>query len=206
MATATHERTYDLGRVAPVTQAGADYLGNMFGIKTIGGYREQGSVRNSDHPKGLAADLMTNSKSVGDRLAAFAVKHYKQLGIKYLIWWGQIWHPGKGWSDYDGPSDHKDHVHVSFVAKGGSGKLPDIGNAISAIGSAIPGVGNVTDGLKGIGDGIRSIAGSALAVGKVAEMITSAFLPNNLVRGAAGGFGVLFILIGIFFLSREARS
>jgi hypothetical protein len=205
MPAATQERTYNLGRVEPITQRGADYLGNLFGIKTIGGYREKGSVPNSDHPKGLAADFMTNSKSVGDRLAAFAVKNFKALNIKYVIWWGQIWQPGKGWQDYNGPSDHKDHVHVSFNGKGKGSALPDLAAIGGALVGSVPGVGSVSDGLKGIAEGVRNIAGSVAQVGKVAELITSLFLPNNLVRGAAGLAGTLFILIGIFFLSREAR-
>jgi hypothetical protein len=206
MPAATQERTYNLGKVAPITQRGADYLGNLFGIKTIGGYRAHGSVPNSDHPKGLAADFMTNSKSVGDKLANFAVKHFKELNIKYVIWWGQIWRPGKGWEDYHGPSDHKDHVHVSFNDKGKGGSLPDLAAIGGALVGSVPGVGTVADGLKGLSEGVKNIAGSLASVGKVAELVTQLFLPNNLVRGAAGLAGTLFILIGIFFLSREARN
>jgi hypothetical protein len=208
MPAATQERTYHLGDVKPVTQRGADFLGNLFGIRTIGGYREHGSVPGSDHPKGLAADFMTSSKSVGDRLATFAVKHYKPLGIKYVIWWRRIWTPSQGWHDYHGPSDHTDHVHVSFLAKGGTGKLEGLADVAGAVGGAAAAA--VPDGLigaiRGVGDQIKGVGTSLAAVGKLAELVASLFLPNNIIRGVSGAAGTLFVLIGIYFLSREARS
>ncbi len=32
-----------------------------------------------------------------------------------MIWYRQIWFPATGWKYYDGPKDHKDHVHMSIV-------------------------------------------------------------------------------------------
>lgn len=190
---------YKLGKVKPWVASAAETLGKKFGISTIGGWRAHGSVPNSDHPKGLALDMMTRSKSVGDRLADFAVANYKALGITYVIWYRQIWTPAKGWHDYDGPSDHTDHVHLSFGARPpAGGKLTD-GGLIGRV------TGGATSTVKGIGDGVRELAQSALSIAKVADLITSAFLPTNIVRGIAGAAGTLFILIGIYFLSREAR-
>lgn len=210
MSSATQERTYHLGNVQPVTQRGADFLGNLFGIRSIGGYREHGSVPGSDHPKGLAADFMTSSKNVGDRLATFAVKHYKALGIKYVIWWRRIWTPEQGWHDYHGPSDHTDHVHVSFLAKGGTGKLDGLADTATALGSAVAGTvteeSGVIGAIRGVSTSLKGIGTSLASVGKLAEMTTTLFLPNNIVRGVSGAAGTLFVLIGIYFLSREARS
>lgn len=199
---------YKLGDVKPWVASGAELLGSKFGISNIGGWRAQGSVPGSDHPKGLALDLMTRSKNVGDRLADYAVANYKALGIKYVIWWRQIWTPGKGWKPYSGPSPHTDHVHVSFNGKAPTAgqKLTDggIGGIAGRVVDALP--GGVGDGISGIAAGVRELAGAAMSVAKVADMVTRLFLPTNLVRAAAGAAGTLFILLGIFFLSREARN
>jgi len=197
---------YDLGDVKPWVENAAELLGDMFGIRRIGGWRATGSVPNSDHPKGLALDMMTSSKAVGDRLAAYAIANYKALGIKYVIWYRRIWHPGKGWKKYTGPSSHTDHVHLSFNSAAGSGKPSGIGSALGAVlpGTLLP--TPIQDGIKGIGDQLKTIAGGVVSVGKVAELVTSLFLPNAIMRGAAGLAGTMLVLIGIFFLSREARS
>jgi hypothetical protein len=209
MPAATQERTYNLGKVAPHVQAAADLLGNMFGIRTIGGYRAHGSVPNSDHPKGLAGDFMTSSKAVGDKLAAYAVRNYKALGITYVIWWRRIWTPSRGWHDYSGPSDHTDHVHLSFSPKAGSGKVEGGGTIGAGIGNVVTDALNpigIGDGIKGVADQLKTIGGALMSVGKVAELATSLFLPNNLVRAASALAGSVFILIGIFFLAREVRN
>lgn len=202
---------YDLGDVKPWVADAADTLGKKFGISTIGGWRAHGSVPNSDHPKGLALDLMTRSKAVGDKLADFAVKNAKALGITYVIWWHQIWTPGKGWHKYTGPSPHTDHVHVSFAAKAPTAgqKLTDgggggIGGVLGQVGDVL--TGGTTDAMRSIAGGVKEMAGAAMSVGKLADLAVSAFLPTNIVRGVAGAAGTLFVLIGIFFLSREARQ
>jgi hypothetical protein len=104
-----------LGNVKPHVLAGASEIANRFGITNVGGYRSKGSVPNSDHPKGLAVDLMTKDKAKGDAIAAYALANASRLKVKYVIWWGQI-NNGSGWKKYNGPSDHKDHVHISFNA------------------------------------------------------------------------------------------
>lgn len=115
---ATSGRRYKLGGVTKTTQNAADYFGNKYGIKTIGGYRSKGSVPGSDHPKGRAVDFMTNNisngKKRGDALANDIIKNYKKFNVKYVIWYRYIWSPGRGWRKYTGPSAHTDHVHVSF--------------------------------------------------------------------------------------------
>lgn len=114
---------YVLGPVKSWVASAADLLGVAHGIRTVGGYRTSSTVPNSDHPKGLALDFMTSSKTQGDALAADAVSNATSLGVKYVIWWHQIWTPSQGWHPYSLDSDnpHTDHVHVSFNDRAGSG-------------------------------------------------------------------------------------
>ncbi len=111
-------RKYGLKGITSNTSKAADYWGSKYGIKTIGGFREHGSVPGSDHPKGRALDYMTNNipngTKVGTALANDVIKNYKSWNVKYVIWNRYIWSPDRGWRKYSGPSDHTDHVHVSF--------------------------------------------------------------------------------------------
>lgn len=87
----------------------------------------------SDHPKGKACDITIgklgkkptgDKKTDGDAVADWLVKHHDKWGVKYVIWYGQIWTERTGkWRDYGGggaydPKDvtggHFDHVHVSM--------------------------------------------------------------------------------------------
>jgi hypothetical protein len=111
-------RKYGLKGVTPNTSKAADYWGSKYGITSIGGYREHGSVPGSDHPKGRALDFMINNlkngTKTGTSLANDLIQNYKAWNIKYVIWNRYIWSPDKGWRKYSGPSDHTDHVHASF--------------------------------------------------------------------------------------------
>lgn len=105
---------YHLGNVKPDVAKAADYFGTKYGIKTIYGVGP-GSVPGSDHPHGLADDFMVyGNRAKGNALASDVIKNYKAWNVKYVIWYHYIWHPGRGWSKYSGPSPHTDHVHVSF--------------------------------------------------------------------------------------------
>lgn len=86
----------------------------------------------SDHPRGRACDLMVGGdarrsaaqRAAGDRIANWTISTAGSTGIKYVIWYGQIWKARTGlWEAYNGggvynPSDatggHYDHVHVSL--------------------------------------------------------------------------------------------
>ena len=117
MATSTPtRRKYQLGNVKPWVSSAADYLGNLFGFSNIGGWREHGSVPNSDHPKGLALDFMTNKPAQANELLSYGITHAGELGIKYLIYNRKIYEAKNGFKarDYNGPSPHTDHVHISF--------------------------------------------------------------------------------------------
>ncbi len=112
---------YNLGPVKPHVKLAAESLGPRFGIKTVYGYSAVGSVRNSDHPKGLALDFMVNAKTEdglrrGNSLAGIALNERDKWGITYIIWNKRI-NNGSGWQPYNGPRDHTDHVHISFKAK-----------------------------------------------------------------------------------------
>ncbi len=104
---------YGLKGVSSNTSSAANYFGSKYGIKDIGG-RGPGSVPGSDHPKGRALDFMTSNRNKGNALANDLIRNYKKWNVKYVIWYGFIWHPGRGWKKYNGPSAHTDHVHASF--------------------------------------------------------------------------------------------
>ncbi|MFC8299282.1 coiled-coil domain-containing protein [Micromonospora orduensis] len=83
-----------------------------------------------EHPKGRACDFSaaTNGfedrnatggdKAYGDSLAAWHVRNADRLGVLYVIWYRQIWHPGTGWRAYSGSgspaASHTNHVHLSM--------------------------------------------------------------------------------------------
>ena len=141
---------YVLGLVKPHVRAAADHWGPKYGLKTIYGVGP-GSVPGSDHPKGLALDFMINNikngRAVGDALAADIIANWGAYNVKYIIWYRRIYQNGQ-WKSYSGPSNHTDHVHVSFNPTAGSGS-PSGGN-----GTVIP-VGNnpiVPDWIEKLGD------------------------------------------------------
>jgi len=97
----------------------------IFDVYSIGGWRAYGSVPGSDHPRGRAIDVMTwSNRSLGWRIALWAVANRGALGVKYVIFNGRIWTHSRGWHGYRHPSDpcncnptlrHDDHVHISVL-------------------------------------------------------------------------------------------
>jgi hypothetical protein len=99
----------------------------IFDVHAIGGWRPYGSVPNSDHPRGQAIDVMVPypgaaGNALGWRIATWASGNAWALNVKYVIFNGRIWTPGRGWHAYRHPSDpcncnptlrHDDHVHIS---------------------------------------------------------------------------------------------
>lgn len=118
----------NLGPVKPHVKAAAEEISARFQITNIGGYRATGSVANSDHPKGLAIDVMTVAK--GNLVANWVIANAARLGVTYVIWNRRIWQNG-AWKAYSGPSPHTDHVHVSFAPAPGDSSAP-IENASTA--------------------------------------------------------------------------
>jgi hypothetical protein len=89
----------------------------------VGCYRSGGPY---EHPKGRACDWSLqssgfstasndNMRLYGNNLTAFLVRNADRLGLLYVIWYRQIWFPATGWKTYNGPQDHKDHVHMSII-------------------------------------------------------------------------------------------
>jgi hypothetical protein len=110
-----------LGRVRPWVRDAARFLSCLYGEPELIGVA--GRARVSDHPRGLAVDLMVRGAR-GDRIAECALANQEALGVSYVIWEQRINH-GDGWERMaDRGSDtenHFDHVHISFESGGGSG-------------------------------------------------------------------------------------
>jgi hypothetical protein len=84
-----------------------------------------------EHPLGRACDFSSaattfknsdatgGDRTYGNNLAAFFVKNASRLGVLYVIWYRQIWHPGTGWTSYSGSGSaaarHTNHVHLSMI-------------------------------------------------------------------------------------------
>lgn len=111
----------NLGPVKPHVQAAAEEISARFQISKFSGYRATGSVPGSDHPKGLAVDVMTVAK--GNLVSNWVIANAARLSVTYIIWNRRIWQNGK-WSAYSGPSPHTDHVHISFAPGAGDGSAP----------------------------------------------------------------------------------
>lgn len=78
------------------------------------GWRATGSVPDSDHPRGMAIDVMTPSPLIHTQII---VTFLRLPGAKYWISQGQRASAATGWkmTPYTGPSPHTDHVHLSFT-------------------------------------------------------------------------------------------
>jgi len=83
----------------------------------MGGWRATGSVPNSDHPKGLAIDVMTGDNAVAQRVIGVAKL---TPGLRVWIWNRHYGSRANGWraapcNGHCGPSPHTDHVHLSWT-------------------------------------------------------------------------------------------
>lgn len=137
VAGACENKTYELGPVKPHVQAAAELLGSMFGVETIGGWRAGNTYDYEGHPAGLALDIMVPvnpaGRAKGQQIADYVQAHAADLGVKYQIWYQQIWsveRSGEGWramADRGSTSaNHLDHVHVSFNETAGVGRLDQL--------------------------------------------------------------------------------
>jgi hypothetical protein len=77
----------------------------------------------SDHNTGLAVDLTHDPAHNID-----CVDMYEQLKkdkrVKYLIFKGQIWIPGRGDKPYTGSNPHNKHLHISIKDNCGNDDSP----------------------------------------------------------------------------------
>jgi hypothetical protein len=106
--------TSGFGPVKSWVATAGEELRCRFGVGTVYGVAGRGG--SSDHPLGLALDFMVD-RATGDRLADFALRNRRRLGVNYVIYRQRI-NFGTGWQameDRGGPTaNHMDHVHISF--------------------------------------------------------------------------------------------
>jgi hypothetical protein len=106
--------TSGFGPVKSWVATAGEELRCRFGVATV--YGVAGRAGTSDHPLGLALDFMVD-RAMGDRLADFALRNRRRLGVNYVIYRQRI-NFGNGWQamqDRGSPTaNHMDHVHISF--------------------------------------------------------------------------------------------
>lgn len=180
------------------------------------------SGKDSWHATGRAVDFMGYSQ---DALAALfmsiptlEVFHKSEATGK---WYGMSrGKPVDEKTHQDLVNEHRNHLHVAMSEEqvGPGSILERLRKGLAAFGAGVAGAlpgplsgliptpGNVTEALTNVGTGISSIAQSAMSVGQLATAATKLFLPTTQLRIMAGAFGMIFILIGIWFLSREVRE
>ena len=104
-----------LGAVKPWVRDAAGFLSCLYDEPSVIGVASRSSGV-SDHPRGLALDLMTGREQ-GDRIAACAMANRDELGVDYVLW-RQRADMGSGWEPMedrgDATANHMDHVHISF--------------------------------------------------------------------------------------------
>lgn len=91
--------------------------------------RYLGTSGGGEHATGRAIDIMVNGDAaLGYRIAAFAQKNWRALGVSQVIWHQHIWtvqRSGDGWRpmpDRGSPTaNHMDHVHVTTYGDAATG-------------------------------------------------------------------------------------
>jgi hypothetical protein len=78
---------------------------------------------NSDHNTGLAVDL-THDPARGIDCHDIYKELKKDKRVKYLIFKGQIWIPGRGDKPYTGSNPHNKHLHISIKDTCGNDTSP----------------------------------------------------------------------------------
>lgn len=168
----------------PNTAAAMDFVNLHWTVPGIGGWRADGSVPNSDHPKGLAIDISTGNGSLepneqqvalGNAIAYWFTQNPQVFGVRVVIWNNMIY-SSAGAARYIHPSDadandlglsHRNHVHVSFYDTGQTSMGPT--------GDPFP---------VGVGDFLRTAAIGGIIHG---DRATSIELPDG-TRPGSGGF------------------
>jgi uncharacterized protein YraI len=87
-------------------------------VSSFGGYR---AGDGGDHGSGRAVDIMVSGEP-GWEIARYLQRHWRELGVKYVIYEQQMWTAGNPVSQWKTMEDrggrtanHYDHVHVSVV-------------------------------------------------------------------------------------------
>lgn len=87
-------------------------------VRVLG--RAPRALATSDHPRGLAADLVVNTqRALGDQIADCAARHFNDWGLAYVIWRQRIKLSAvTGFTLMEDrgsiTANHFDHVHLSF--------------------------------------------------------------------------------------------
>lgn len=111
------------GATSAITRAAAAAIGPRFGITSIGTYPGH------DPSETKALDFMTSDLKKHNAIAQYVWGNARELGVNYMISWNRIWNIQRdavgAWRRYtryggggDASQQHKNHVHLSFFAKG----------------------------------------------------------------------------------------
>ncbi|MEU4693756.1 hypothetical protein [Actinoplanes sp. NPDC023714] len=120
-------------RPDPTTGAGCitPRLLHLVGQANAAGFPKPSCYRMDDHgehPSGQACDWKMTSgtaatgmqRAHGDAMAAWAATNAARLGIRYIIWFYEIWTDDEGWHSYNNPFGgddpcgwHTNHIHIS---------------------------------------------------------------------------------------------
>jgi hypothetical protein len=113
------------GGVKPHVARVGHHLAVRFGLKLTSILGVGSRENQSDHPLGLAIDVLT-SKTSGDAIAQYVLDRRSLFAITYVIWRQRI-NYGSGWElmeDRGSPTaNHYDHVHISFKPTGSGGSV-----------------------------------------------------------------------------------
>lgn len=206
-------QAWDDTKVKPHVRKVAELIRDNFGMRNIGGWGLRDNV--SDHPLGLALDVMTYK---GQPVADWAVANARSLNVTYVIWNRKIWSTARakeGWRRYSGPSPHTDHVHISFLAKPTSNVLqagfnfPDIPDPLNPFDDGLGGflIPGPLDDLPGMPDNpldaIRDVKNS---VDKITEVLKWIADPHNWYRVGLFVGGIVALLLAFRGLASGAKS
>lgn len=125
----------------PEAKRAAAAVRSRFGFTgAIYGYRND---PDSKHHLGLAIDVMTTERALGDRIAGYFIKNRAAFHVDNILWRQRITNAGRGWT-FDPMEDrgsatanHYDHVHVDFLGTpdvtntGGANLAPVAGGAVA---------------------------------------------------------------------------
>ncbi len=126
-ATGTACEASGFGGVKPHVARVGYHLVARFGLRVAGIIGVAGRANVSDHPLGLALDLMVGSdKELGDGIADYVLERRALFAVHYVIWRQRI-NFGNGWEPMEDrggiTANHYDHVHVSFEPSGSNGLI-----------------------------------------------------------------------------------
>jgi hypothetical protein len=97
-------------------------------------------------------------------------------------------------------------VDPTAILKGATGTTPldALGGLLGAPGEAISGALGAL--LERIGKAADAYTSKAKIAEQIATSVTKIFLPSSLLRGAAGGLGIILLCFALYFLGRELRA